>query len=135
MAKKYAATNDSKGLSTTHDYIVVYQKSDAFNRNLLPRTAEQNKPYKNDDGDGKGLWRSDNLLVKSFSPSGVYPIVTPNTGKKYYPPEGSCWRASKDTMEIWLEENRIYLGKDGKGAPQLKRYLNEVQQGRVPITW
>ncbi len=133
--KKYAATNDSKGFSTTHDYIVAYQKSDAFNRNLLPRTAEQNKPYKNDDGDGKGLWRSDNLLVKSFSPSGVYPIVNPNTGKEYYPPEGSCWRASKDTMETWLEENRIYFGKDGKGAPQLKRYLNEVQQGRVPITW
>ena len=133
--KKYAATNDSKGFSTTHDYIVVYQKTDSFKRNLLPRTAEQNKPYKNDDGDGKGLWRSDNLLVKSFSQSGVYPIVNPNTGKEYYPPEGSCWRASKETMSVWLAENRIFFGKDGLGAPQLKRYLNEVQQGRVPITW
>ncbi len=133
--KKYAATNDSKGFSTTHDYIIVYQKTDAFKRNLLPRTAEQNKPYKNDDGDGKGLWRSDNLLVKSFSQSGVYPIVNPNTGKEYYPPEGSCWRASQETMKVWLAENRIFFGKDGLGAPQLKRYLNEVQQGRVPITW
>ncbi|RDV35232.1 site-specific DNA-methyltransferase [Lysinibacillus capsici] len=133
--KKYAATNDAKGFSTTHDYILVYQKSNDFNRNLLPRTEEQNKPYKNNDNDGKGLWRSDNLLVKSFSKSGVYPIVNPNTGVEYLPPEGSCWRASKETMEIWLNENRIYFGKDGKGAPQLKRYLNEVQQGRVPITW
>ncbi len=134
--KKYAATNDAKGFSTTHDYIVVYARNiDSFDRNLLPRTAEQNAPYKNDDGDGKGLWRSDNLLVKSFSQSGVYPIVNPNTGKEYYPPEGSCWRASKETMSVWLAENRIYFGKNGKGAPQLKRYLNEVQQGRVPITW
>lgn len=133
--KKYAATNDSKGFSTTHDYIVVYQKSSSFNRNLLPRTAEQNKPYKNDDHDGKGLWRSDNLLVKSFSQSGVYPIVNPNTGEEFYPSEGNCWRASQETMKVWLNENRIYFGKDGKGAPQLKRYLNEVQQGRVPITW
>ena len=133
--KKYAATNDSKGFSTTHDYIVVYQKSEAFNRNLLPRTAEQNKPYKNDDHDGKGLWRSDNLLVKSFSESGVYPIINPNTNEEFYPPKGSCWRASKETMKKWFEEGRIYFGKDGKGAPQLKRYLNEVQQGRVPITW
>ncbi|MDR1190848.1 MAG: site-specific DNA-methyltransferase [Verrucomicrobiales bacterium] len=133
--KKYAATNDSKGFSTTHDYIVVYQKSESFKRNLLPRTEEQNAPYKNDDGDGKGLWRSDNLLVKSFSSSGVYPIINPNTKEQFYPPEGSCWRASQDTMEKWLKENRIYFGKDGKGAPQLKRYLNEVQQGRVPITW
>ncbi|MDD3201438.1 MAG: site-specific DNA-methyltransferase, partial [Bacteroidales bacterium] len=133
--KKYAATNDSKGFSTTHDYIIVYQKSELFNRNLLPRTGEQNQPYKNDDKDGKGLWRSDNLLVKSFSESGVYPIINPNTNKEYYPPKGSCWRASKETMKQWLSENRIFFGKDGKGAPQLKRYLNEVQQGRVPITW
>lgn len=136
--KKYAATNDSKGFSTTHDYIIVYQKSESFSRDLLPRTKEQNQPYKNDDDDdddGKGLWRSDNLLVKSFSESGVYPIVNPNNGKEYYPPKGSCWRASQETMKIWLTENRIFFGKDGKGAPQLKRYLNEVQQGRVPITW
>ena len=133
--KKYAATNDSKGFSTTHDYIIAFQKSNKFSRNLLPRTAEQNQPYKFDDNDGRGLWRSDNLLVKSFSPSGVYPITNPNTGVEYYPPKGSCWRASQDTMKIWLAENRIFFGKDGKGAPQLKRYLNEVQQGRVPITW
>ena len=56
--KKYAATNDSKGFSTLHDYIIVFQKKDSFERNLLPRTKEQNEPYKNDDNDGKGLWRS-----------------------------------------------------------------------------
>ncbi len=134
--KKYAATNDSKWFSTTHDYIIIYAKSlQNFNRNLLPRTKEQNAPYKHDDGDGKGLWRSDNLLVKSFSASCVYPIVNPNTGIEYYPPSGSCWRANRETMKSWLSENRIYFGKDGKGAPQLKRYLSEVQQGRVPITW
>lgn len=133
--KKYAATNDAKGFSNLHDHIIVYQKSSEFERLLLPRTAEQNKPYKNDDGDGKGLWRSDNLLVRSFSESGVYPIVNPNTGEEFFPPKGSCWRASRDTMKTWLAENRIFFGKDGKGAPQLKRYLNEVQQGRVPNTW
>lgn len=134
--KKYAATNDSKGFSTTHDYIVVYAREmDQCIRHLLPRTPAQNAPYKYDDGDGRGLWRSDNLLVKSFSASCVYPIRNPNTGKEYYPPQGSCWRASRDTMDLWLKENRIYFGKDGQGAPQLKRYLSEVQPGRVPITW
>ncbi len=133
--KKYAATNDAKGFSVMHDHIVVYQKSASFERKLLPRTEEQNKPYKNDDGDGKGLWRSDNLLVRSFSSNAVYPIKNPNTGEDFYPSEGSSWRASKETMVIWLAENRIYWGKDGTGAPQLKRYLNEVQDGRVPTTW
>jgi adenine-specific DNA-methyltransferase len=133
--KKYAATNDSKGFSVMHDHILVYQKSAFFERILLPRTPEQNKPYIHDDNDGRGLWRSDNLLVKSFSESGVFPITNPQTAKAYLPPEGSCWRASKETIEKWLSENRIFFGKDGKGAPQLKRYLNEVQQGRVPVTW
>ena len=69
----------------------MYRKSDKYQRNLLPRTEEQNKPYKNNDNDNdrKGLWRSDNLLVKSFSQNGVYPIVNPNTGKEYYPAQGS----------------------------------------------
>ncbi|HCC0380150.1 TPA: site-specific DNA-methyltransferase [Legionella pneumophila] len=133
--KKYAATNDAKGFSNLHDHILVYRKGAEFSRYLLPRTTEQNKPYKHDDKDGRGLWRSDNLLVRSFSESGVYPIVNPNTGKEYYPPKGSCWRASQQTMKSWLDENRIYFGKDGLGAPQLKRYLSEVQQGRVPNTW
>ena len=133
--KKYAATNDAKGFSNLHDHIIVYRKSESFNRNLLPRTEEQNKPYKNDDHDGRGLWRSDNLLVKSFSDSGVFPITNPSTGKEYLPPKGSCWRGSKETIKKWLDENRIFFGKDDTGAPQLKRYLNEVQDGRVPTTW
>ncbi len=133
--KKYAATNDAKGFSVMHDHIIVYQKSGFFERNLLSRTKEQDKPYKNDDNDGKGLWRSDNLLVRSFSPSGVFPIKNPKTGKEFYPPEGSCWRGNKKTIEKWLKDGRIFFGKYGNGAPQLKRYLNEVQQGRVPTTW
>lgn len=133
--KKYAATNDAKGFSPMHDHIIVYQKSENFERRLLPRTKEQNKPYKNDDENGKGLWRSDNLLVKSFSESGVFPIKNPITGEEYMPPRGSCWRGNKTTIDNWLEEGRIFFGKDGKGAPQLKRYLKEVQQGRVPTTW
>jgi type III restriction-modification system styLTI enzyme mod len=38
-------------------------------------------------------------------------------------------------MEQWLAENRVFFVKDSLGAPQLKRYLNEVQHGRVPTTW
>jgi len=133
--KKYAASNDAKGIASMHDYILVYQKSNLFERNLFPRTEKQDSLYKYDDHDGKGRWRSDNLLVKSFQEDYVFPIKNPNTGKEYYPPKGSCWRAGKDTIEKWINENRIFFGKDGKGAPQLKRYLNEVQQGVVPTTW
>ena len=102
--------------------------------NLLPRTEEQNKYYKYDDNDGRGPWRSDNVLVKTFSKSGVFAITNPNTGKQYFPPEGSCYRFNEETAQRMLLENRFYFGKDGKGAPQLKRYLSDVKQGMTPLT-
>ncbi|WP_394679147.1 DNA methyltransferase [uncultured Exiguobacterium sp.] len=133
--KRYSPTNDSKWMSDSHDFILVYAKNkEQWRPNLLPRTEKQNKYYKYDDGDGRGRWRSDNVLVKSFSPSGVYPIVNPNTGEEFYPPKGSCYRFSKETAERLLRENRLYFGKTGKGAPQLKRYLSEVKQGVTPMT-
>tara|TARA_Y100000780_G_scaffold129194_1_gene116274 strand:- start:302 stop:1219 length:918 start_codon:yes stop_codon:yes gene_type:complete len=38
-------------------------------------------------------------------------------------------------MQEWIDEGRVFFGKDGKGAPQLKRYLSEVQQGVIPTTY
>lgn len=133
--KKYTTANDATGIPAAHDHILVFRRSESFGRNLLPRGEKQNKLYKNNDNDGKGLWRSDNLLVKTFSPEYVFPIINPKTGKKYLPRPGSCWRAGRETIERWLQERRIFFGKDGRGAPQLKRYLSEVQQGLVPSTW
>ena len=133
--KKYSPSNDAKWLSDGHDHILVYGKNkQIFRPNLLPRTEKQNKYYKYDDGDGRGLWRSDNVLVKTFSQSGVFPIKNPNTGEEFFPPEGSCYRFNEETAKRMLSENRFYFGKDGKGAPQLKRYLSEVKQGVTALT-
>lgn len=135
--KKYSPSNDAKWLSDSHDHILVYAKNkDKWRPNLLPRGEKQNAYYKYDDNDGRGLWRSDNVLVKSFSKSGVFPIVNPNTGQEYYPPKGSCYRFNAETAKRYLEENRFYFGKEGKGAPQLKRYLSEVKDGvTVKTIW
>lgn len=133
--KNYSPRNDAKFFSASHDFIVVYGKSkNNWTRNLLPRSEKQNKYYKFDDNDGRGLWRPDNVLVKTFSESGVFGIKNPNTGDVFFPPKGSCYRFSKDRADVLLKENRFYFGKDGKGKPQLKRYLSEVNQGVVPQT-
>src|SRR5690606_13180518 len=89
--KKYAASNDAKGIAEMHDHILCYSKSELFERNLLPRTEKQDVLYKYDSNDGKGLWRPDNLSVKTFSQSYYYPLANPNTGKEYFPPQGRCW--------------------------------------------
>ena len=133
--RNYASANDAKKFSNVIDYVVVYAKSNAFERNLLPRTEKQNQLYKYDSNDGKGRWRSDNLSVRTYSASYDYPITNPNTGISYNPPSGRCWMTNKETVEKWIKENRVFFGQDGKGAPQLKRYLNEVQNGVVPTTY
>lgn len=133
--KNYSPRNDAKYFSASHDFILVYAKSkENWKRNLLLRSDKQNKYYKYDDGDGRGLWRPDNVLVKTFSESGVFGIKNPKTGKIFFPPEGSCYRFSEKRAKQLLEENKLYFGKDGKGKPQLKRYLSEVIQGVVPQT-
>ena len=133
--RNYASANDAKKFSNVIDYVLVYAKSDNFVRNLLPRTEKQNHLYKYDSKDGKGRWRSDNLSVRTYSASYDYPIINPNTGVSYNPPSGRCWMTNKETITKWIEETRVFFGQDGKGAPQLKRYLNEVQDGVVPTTY
>lgn len=133
--KNYSSANDSKTFSNVIDNILVYSKTSSFERNLLPRTEKQNHLYKYDSNDGKGRWRSDNLSVRTYSANYDYPIINPNTGKMYNPPNGRSWMTNSDTIQKWIEENRVFFGQDGRGAPQLKRYLNEVQDGVVPTTY
>ena len=131
--KNYAPRNDAKYFSAAHDFIVVYKKGD-WERKLDERGEKANAMYRYDDLDGRGVYRTDNVLVKTFNVSSVFPVINPNTDKEYWPAQGSCWRYSKETFSRMINENRIYWGKDGKGAPQAKRYLNEVRQGMVPQT-
>ncbi len=132
--RNYASANDAKKFSNVIDYVLVYSKIN-FIRNLLPRTEKQNHLYKYDSNDGMGRWRSDNLSVRTYSANYDYPIVNPNTGVAYNPPSGRSWMTNKETIERWIKENRVFFGQDGKGAPQLKRYLKEVQDGVVPTTY
>jgi len=133
--KNYSPRNDAKYFSASHDFVVVYAKyKTSWKRNLAPRTDKQNKFYKHNDNDGRGLWRPDNVLVKSFSESGVFGIKNPNNEKVYFPPKGSCYRFNEEKSKQMLSDNRFYFGKDGNGKPQLKRYLSEVNDGVVPQT-
>lgn len=133
--KNYASSNDSKSFSTVLDYILVYSKTDSFTRHLLPRTEKQNVLYKYDSQDGKGRWRPDNLSVRTYSANYDYPITNPTTGRVYYPPKGRSWMTNQERVQEWIKETRVYFGLKGDGAPQLKRYLSEVQNGVVPTTY
>lgn len=133
--KKYSPQNDAKWLSDSHDFILVYAKNKSiWHPYLLPRTEEMNERYRNPDNDPRGPWKPGDVLVKSFSESGVFGIKNPNTGELFFPPKGSCYRFSQESAQKMLAENRFYFGKNGKGAPQVKRFLSDVKQGMVSKT-
>ena len=133
--RAYAPKNDAKFISNSHDYVLMFAKSiDNFVIGRLPRTAETNAPYGNPDNDPRGLWRPDNLSVKSYSPIGDYPIKTPS-GRVVEPPAGRCWRLSKNAFLERLQDNRIWFGRDGNSVPSMKRFLSELKfDGLAPTS-
>jgi adenine-specific DNA-methyltransferase len=132
--KKYSPQNDARWFSDSHDYILVYSRDyNKWVRNLLPRTEEQDKRYKNPDNDSRGLWKAADLSVKTPNPRDIYQITTPS-GRVVAPPESRSWVVSRERFEELTKENRIWFGKKGSNVPALKIFLSEVQEGVVPKT-
>lgn len=132
--KKFSRQSDAQFFSDTHEYLLLYAKNKSQMKiNLLPRTEKQDERYTNLDNDLRGSWSPDNLVVKTYSRKYDYEITTPS-GRKVNPPQGFCWRISKERLQELIKDNRIWFGPDGKNVPRLKRFLSEVKEGLVPIT-
>lgn len=134
--RAYAPVNLKKTLSRAHDIILVYAKnfSPTFELNKLPRSKEANSRYKNPDNDPRGDWKSDNLSVGPAVKSNIYEITTPS-GRKVLPPEGYSWRLNRERFEEFVKDNRIWFGEDGNNVPSIKRFLSEVKDGIVAMTY
>ena len=133
--KKDTPSNDAQGVSVTHEYVVAYVRSAAFSRRLIPRTEEQLRNYKNPTNDPRGPWIRTALTRKEYVERDYYPIKNPQ-GRDVLPPAGTSWRVSRQTLQRLIKEDRIWWGKDNDGdMPFAKRFLSEVQEGVVPVTW
>lgn len=132
--KKYAPSNDAKWLSDNHDFVIAYAKDKSeWRPGLLDRSESMLSTYKNPDNDPRGPWTSDNLSVKTYSAANDYPITTPS-GRIVNPPQGSCWRVSKQKFAEMVADNRIWFGENGDIVPRIKRFLSEVKEGVTPLT-
>lgn len=133
--RAYAPVNLKKTLSRSHDTILVYAKdfNQKFEFNKLPRTAEQNKDYKNPDNDPRGPWKVGNPSVGPAVEKNIYEIVSPS-GRKQLPPKGRSWLYSREKFEELLADNRIWFGKDGNNIWAPKIFLSEVRDGVVAQT-
>jgi len=132
--RSYAPINLKKTLSRSHDTILVYSKNaDKVTLNKLPRKGKQRDMYKNYDDDPRGDWKSDNLSVGPPIEKNIYPITTPS-GRICWPPKGYSWRLSRERLEEFISDNRIWFGKDGSNVPSIKRFISEVKDGVTPMT-
>ena len=140
--KRYSRDN-RPAIGPVHDYLLVYSPSgDAWkqSRNRVPRVAA--KEYRNPNNDPKGPWRPVPMDAQGHRPNQMYDIVTP-AGVTQKPPRGRCWSMVRERLDELLARGdddppsrigRIYFGKDGRGRPNVIRYLSE-DEGLVPWTW
>ena len=136
--KKYATSNDAKGISTMFDHVLVYRKGE-FSRNLVARTESNDTNYRYEDE--RGVFRVSDYTCNKTSderPNLYYPVTNPNTGKKTWPQKSRVWAYSPEEHERHLQENLVWWGADGKGkTPGFKRYRHMLKggEGTVPSTW
>ncbi len=134
--KRYSREN-RETIGDAHEYLLVYAaNTERFKdvRNKLPLDAKQLKVYKNPNRDPKGPWRSVSFSAQGYRPNQMYEIVSPTTGRKHVPPEGSCWKVIESEYQRLLSEGRMYFGKDGNAIPSRIQYLKDIE-GVVPWTW
>ncbi len=132
--KKYSPQNDAKWLSDSHDFILAYAKNkETWRPNLLPRSDEMDKRYKNPDNDPRGVWKPADMSVKTPNQRDIYPITCPS-GRVVMPPESRSWVISKERFNELVNDNRIWFGSNGNNVPSVKKFLTEVKDGTTAMT-
>lgn len=127
-----------KVFSNDHEYILVYARDIAVfrrSRNLLPATDELANRYRNPDNDPRGPWQSISANVQAghATPTQFYPLVAPN-GVVHHPPNGRCWSYTRERMQREIAAGNVWFGRDGNGAPRIKKFLRESIIGLTPNT-
>ncbi len=132
--RAFSPVNLKKHFSESHDFIIAYAKNiEKAVCNGLQRDADSLKSYRNPDNDERGVWTSGDLSVGPIIQEKVYEIITPS-GRKVLPPDGYCWRLTKERFEEFKNDNRIWFGEDGNNVPRIKRFLSEVKNTITPMT-
>ncbi len=132
--RTYSTRNDSKGIVSEVEHLLVYGKTPGWQPQKLPRTAEMDAKYKNPDND-VAPWRTDNAFAPGAATHQgmVYAIQHPFTGKMLYPANGSCWRYQQDQMlehmRGWCDYELRELDDAAKRATVCGVPVTEVRQG------
>ena len=102
--RTYSPRNDSKGIVSEVEHLVVFSKNPGWQPNKLPRTEAMDSRYKNPDNDVAPWKSSDAFAPGAATHQGmVYAIQHPFTGKMLYPSNGRCWRYQQSSMLEYMQ--------------------------------
>lgn len=97
--RTYSTRNDSKGIVSEVEHVLIYSKMPNWNPNELPRTAEMNARYSNPDNDFSAWKSTDAFAPDAATHQGmVYAIQNPFNGKLIYPSNGRHWSLGQEQM-------------------------------------
>lgn len=103
--KTYSPRNDSKGIPTETDHILVYSKSKDWLPKRLERDESMDGKYSNPDNDIAPWTSSDAFASEAATHQGmVYAIQHPLTGELLYPYQNGHWRYGQTQMLDYFNE-------------------------------
>ena len=120
--RRNSQANLSQNISTIHEYVLIYRKSDSAILNKVKANIDLNE-YKNPDNDSRGPYKTMPCTNKGGS---RYTITTP-TGLTIE----DEWRFKIETYKELEEDNRLVFPRGGNGKPRYKLFLHEKEQGGV----
>ncbi len=130
-SSSYVHQSNKFGVCT--DSIFFYSKSNEatfhpqYNFEASEYQEYITKFFRHVDKNGR-RYRIDNLANPALRPNLIYEY------KGYKPPKNG-WAISREKMEKWDEEGRLYFPKDKNGRIQRKRFLDELKGKPVQSLW
>lgn len=126
-SRKYPDSRAKTGVSTDHEYILLYTRS---NFGVLRGVERDEAKFANPDNDPRGSWMSRSLLglaTKSQRPNLHYSIVDPSSGRAYAPPDDTGWRYASDRMQKLIATSCILFPLKSDGRPREKKFRADLQ--------
>ena len=127
-----AANNDAKTFSVDHNHTLVYSKNNGWLPYELPRTAEQNKHYKNPDDDPRGPWFAGNVSSPKPRENLTYEVISPE-GNIIQPPSNG-WRWKEETLNKMIKTGEVRFLDNGTRL-QKRTYLADQKGLSASTLW
>lgn len=126
-SRKYPDSRAKTGVSTDHEYILLFSRSDF---GALRGVERDETKFSNPDNDNRGPWMSRSLLglaTKAQRPNLHYPITDPSTKRVFHPPDDTGWRYAKERMQGLIDAGSILFPAKPDGRPREKKFRADLQ--------